>query len=157
MRFRLKVQGLDAVIEAVRRAGERGRDAMRRALRAEGETIMTAAKLETPVDFGTLRSTGHISQPLDVAHGAEITLAFGGPAAPYAVVQHERLDYRHTVGKAKYLEDPAKAAQQGMAERLAAVVAQAVEGSSGGSGGGGAGGGGGSGGGRQRDSRGRFI
>jgi hypothetical protein len=35
-----------------------------------------------------------------------VEMGYGGPATPYALRQHEELDYYHTVGKAKYLEDP---------------------------------------------------
>ncbi len=65
---------------------------------------MTDVKASTPGhgvprDEGILAGTGKVTGP----SGGVVTLRFGGPAAPYAVVQHENLDFRHTVGEARYL------------------------------------------------------
>jgi len=77
-----------------------------KALYTEAELVMTEAKKRTPVDTGALRSSGLVEPPLLTGASVEVSFGFGGPAAPYAVVQHERLDYRHTVGQAKFLEQP---------------------------------------------------
>lgn len=80
-----------------------------RALKLRAEGVMTRAKSEfVPVDLGALRSSGHVGDPERSGDGrdVEIMLSFGGPAAPYALVQHENLDYVHRVGEAKYLEKP---------------------------------------------------
>lgn len=74
-------------------------------VRRIGEEIMTDVKASregkgVPVDEGTLRSTGQVIGP-DAAD--TVRLVFGGPAAPYAVVQHERLDFQHDKGEARYL------------------------------------------------------
>lgn len=70
-----------------------------------GEEIMTDVKASrpgkgVPRDLGTLASTGEVTGP---NRKDEVRLAFGGPAAPYAVVQHERLDFAHDLGEARYL------------------------------------------------------
>jgi hypothetical protein len=73
-------------------------------LRVIGEEIMTDVKASraghgVPVREGILRSTGRVKGP----DRGEVEISFGGAAAPYALVQHERLDFRHTVGEARYL------------------------------------------------------
>src|SRR6059036_477727 len=76
------------------------------ALREFGETVMTDAKATyVPVDTGALRASGFVDGP-DAA--GTVTLGFGGPAAPYAVIVHEDLTVTHKVGQAKYLETPLK-------------------------------------------------
>lgn len=91
------------------RAGARGMGVpFGRGLRMIGEEIMTDVKASAPghgvpVDEGTLRSTGLVEGPVALGSGTRVTLSFGGPAAPYALAQHERLDYNHTVGEARYL------------------------------------------------------
>lgn len=80
--------------------------AMGSGLRVIGETIMADVKASrpghgVPVDTGALRSTGRVTGPEGVRK-AVVRLSFGGPAAPYAVKQHE-LDYRHTIGEKRYL------------------------------------------------------
>lgn len=74
-------------------------------LRLMGEEIMLDIKSSrpgagVPVDKGILRNSGRVTGP-DVE--AVVRLTFGGPAAPYAFIQHERLDFHHPVGEARYL------------------------------------------------------
>lgn len=79
-------------------------------LRLIGEEVMTDVKASAPghgvpVDEGILRSTGRVSR-LNLATKSglpEVELSFGGASAPYALAQHERTDYRHDVGEARYL------------------------------------------------------
>ena len=79
---------------------------------------MAEAKRLCPVDTGTLRSTGHVQKPVIKRGSIEVTLGFGGPAAPMLFV-HENLNVHHTVGQAKYLEKPLNDAARGFAEGLA--------------------------------------
>ena len=96
-------------------------------LRVIAEEIMTDVKANrpghgVPEDTGELRRSGRVVG--EVARGRlgrfggagrskvsgrfqsakmEIWLTFGGAAAPYALVQHENMQYRHTVGEHRYL------------------------------------------------------
>lgn len=69
----------------------------------DGERIMATSNDLCPVETGALRASGHVTA--DEAAGL-VTLEYGGPAAPYAFIQHEDLEYRHPVGQAKFLEQP---------------------------------------------------
>lgn len=97
------------------------------ALYREGEAIMTESKKLCPVDLGNLRSTGHVTPPEEHGGHVTVTLGYGGPAAKYAVAQHERLDFKHTVGQAKYLEEPMLAASQGLDARIAQSIKKGIE------------------------------
>lgn len=113
-------------------AAQSGSPALASALFQEAEIIMTAAKQDfVPVDTGALRASGFVEPPLLTPTGASITLGFGGPAAPYAVIVHEDLTKRHPVGQAKYLELPVKARLAGMpavlAMRVTDVTRQAIQ------------------------------
>jgi len=90
------------------------------ALWREGNRIMTNSKDEVPVRFGILRASGTVFLPKIEGLTVEVTLGYGGAAQAYAVVQHERTDFHHNVGKAHYLSDPMEAAAAGMDGRLAA-------------------------------------
>lgn len=78
-------------------------------LRRIGEEIMTDVKASraghgVPVDTGALRSTGRVEgRGTGLLSLQTVTLNFGGPAAPYALIQHENMQYHHTVGEARYL------------------------------------------------------
>lgn len=122
MKLGLKVSGFRELKKALKEQGQRAEKSLAAALYAEGERIMAEAKRLCPVDTGTLRSTGHVQKPVIRRGSIEVTLGFGGPAAPYAVFVHENLNVHHTVGQAKYLEKPLNDAARGFVERLAAEV-----------------------------------
>ena len=72
--------------------------AMAGALYREAEAIMADSKLKVPVGWppedpgsGTLRSTGHVDLPVISGSEIEVTEGYGGPAAHYALRQHEEL------------------------------------------------------------------
>ena len=72
----------------------------------EMERVMAEAKARTPVDTGTLRASGHVAPPDVGASLVKVVAGFGGAASDYAIVQHERLDFNHPSGEAKFLERP---------------------------------------------------
>lgn len=86
------------------------------------ETIMTAAKKLTPVDFGTLRNSGNVLIAEISEAQIRVQLVFGGAAAPYALVVHERLDVKHTVGQAKFLSTPMRELAPKLNEALLEIL-----------------------------------
>ena len=103
LRTKLKMLGKDASWE------------LGKALYLEGEEIMAQSKTAfVPRDTGMLAASGHVQIPQP---GPIVLLGFGGPAVPYALVQHEA-PYRHKVGQRKYLEIPMIAAIPGMPHRI---------------------------------------
>lgn len=55
-----------------------------------------------PRDEGNLAASGLVSGK-KVGRIARVAITYGGSAAPYALVQHERTDLHHTVGEARYI------------------------------------------------------
>ena len=54
-------------------------------------------------------------------------MGYGGAASAYALVQHERTDYRHPgQGQAKYLEGPAKARAPQLGRNIARRLRKAM-------------------------------
>jgi hypothetical protein len=98
-------KGDKEMIAKVRAVGKKYPVKAKKALFRGCEKVMTRSKREfCPVDKGTMRSTGIV-----VADEKEmsVTLAYGGPAAPYTVRQHEDETLVHKNGKsAKFLEKP---------------------------------------------------
>lgn len=80
----------------------------KKAVREIAEENMTEIKAASkrgekrgvPRNLGTLANTGYVNGP-DARN--LVVIGFGGAAAPYALVQHERTDYHHEVGEARYL------------------------------------------------------
>lgn len=97
------------------------------AMREEGETIMTRSKRDfVPVDFGILRASGFVDGPEIKGDIATVTLGYGGAASAYALIQHERMEYHHTVGQAKYLEQPVNEAVRGFSQRIAKRIGRKI-------------------------------
>lgn len=85
-----------------------GRRAFPRAIRMIGEEIMTDVKDSrpghgVPVRDGVLRSSGRVIEVATASGKPSVELSFGDASAPYALMQHERLDFHHPVGEARYL------------------------------------------------------
>lgn len=92
------------------------------ALLEVGEEIMTDAKENyVPVDLGALRASGFVRSDLSFKDYT-IKLGFGGPSAPYALIQHENMQYRHTTGGPKYLERPVMARAGNIGRDVASKV-----------------------------------
>jgi hypothetical protein len=118
--MRLQVIGATRLANKIQAAAQAGPQAVGMALYQEAEAIMTASK-ETyvPVDTGALRASGRVEPPIALGAVLAVTMGFGGPSAPYAVIVHEDLTKRHPVGQAKYLEIPLRARLAGMPSVLA--------------------------------------
>ena len=95
-------------------------------MRIEGELIMTDSKQNyVPVDLGVLRASGFVKGPTIMGDNVEVKLGYGGAASAYALIQHEAMDFRHTVGGPKYLERPVKRAAAGLGQKIARRLARA--------------------------------
>lgn len=116
--LKIALAGVGKVLKAAERVGERYQHAMEAALYGLGNEIMTDSKRRVPVDFGALKGSGYVTMPVADARTITVELGFGGPAKAYAVVQHERTEFHHEVGEAKFLENAINAASGGAARRV---------------------------------------
>lgn len=122
------MKGVSKMIATLKKLSREFPDHVGAAVYQEGQIEMTEAKRRTPVSPtpappgvvpGTLRASGRVSEPEQQGKTIGVTLSFGGAAEDYAVVQHERLDYLHTTGQAKYLESVLNESRSHMNARLA--------------------------------------
>lgn len=120
MALEVEIEGMEVLTARLRELGATGMRIAGLALHTEAETIMSESKSRyVPVDTGVLRASGIVLQPASDREGVEVRMGYGGAAEDYALIQHERLDYKHSVGGPKYLERPLLEAAKGMTERLA--------------------------------------
>jgi hypothetical protein len=118
----LSLEGTDklrSALEAIRR-----KLALGAALYQEGLYIQRNSMRRTPVDTGALRASHETTEPAYKGGEIEVAIQVGGPAAPYALIVHERLDVGHRVGEAKFLERSVTEAAAGIDERLARRIAK---------------------------------
>ena len=85
-------------------------------LERAGEHVRGVAVNLAPIERGDLRNSAAVSS--DDAR-TEVAVSFD---TPYAVRQHEELDYHHDVGQAKYLES----ALNENADQVLAIVAASI-------------------------------
>lgn len=92
------------------------------ALYEEALIVEQTSRGRTPVLTGALRASHETSLPSLSRDSVEVTISVGGPAAPYAVAVHEKVEVRHPVGQAKFLESAVLESIPTLPERLAARI-----------------------------------
>jgi hypothetical protein len=118
----LEFQGLDALMFTLMKLVADVPKEAAGALYEVAEEVMTDSKENycpvAPIQGGTLKNSGFVEAPDLRVGDISVKIGYGGQAEDYAVVQHERLDYRHTTGEAKYLEKPVMKAQSDLDQRV---------------------------------------
>jgi len=109
------------VIQNLRRAEADTIDVLASAVQDEVDMIYRKSQRLVPLDTSALQGTGRTVGPEVTRRYIKFQIQYGGgPAAAYAIVQHENLEYKHTgIRSAKYLERPAMDAAGGMPVRVA--------------------------------------
>jgi hypothetical protein len=128
--MRISLEGEEKLQAFLKTRPDRAVTALAGALLVEGEQIMKRSKDEfVPIDIGTLEASGFVDMPeREGETGVSVTLGYGGAAAAYALIQHERTDFHHPgQGQAKYLEQPMLEAHKGMGERTARRIKRRLE------------------------------
>lgn len=111
--FRLTFDGAPVARE-LRAAAARG-------LLLGAEHVLGVSNDRVPLDEGFLQNTGTASVDEGDLTGM---VSYDGP---YAVVQHERMDFRHAPGReAKYLENSLNAERQQVQALIAAQIRRAL-------------------------------
>jgi len=59
---------------------------------------------KTPIDTGELRSRAFVSPVIAEKNAMIVTVGYASELPEYAIYVHERMDVRHRVGQAKFLE-----------------------------------------------------
>ena len=135
----VKVTGINELKRILKGADFKIRLAANREIHKIATEILNESRALVPFDKGILSGSGHL-----VAGGGgsklvmSQTVEYGGPGAPYALIQHEDLDYFHPAKSAtppgtstgipgqtraaKYLEIPAKRHQATVVPRLIAAI-----------------------------------
>ncbi len=102
-----KLEGIDRLQRALKRAGPMATKAFAASAVKEQEKVMADSKENyVPVDLGILKGSGTVLPPEIQGSKVTVVAGYGGAASAYALYQHEELHLAHTVGSPKYLERP---------------------------------------------------
>lgn len=134
--LRVSVKGIKRIARNLDVAEERLSKELGGALFLEGRKVIEEAALEVPKDTLALYRSRFVTPPTTGKGEIKVICGFGTdsvinprtgrPTSQYAVYVHERLDLKHPVGKAKFLEDPVNRARPDLEERLARHVAPLI-------------------------------
>ena len=122
-----EIDGIPQLRAALERAKDRAAPAMAAALLIEAEGAMRESRELVPVDDAILKGSAVVLPPEFTLTGVSIDFGYGGTAADYAVIQHERTDLSHTVGQSHFLSQPVLQRASGMGNRMAATVRRFLE------------------------------
>lgn len=129
MEFRVEVDGLDDLLKMLLVEGRELTREVGRTLYAEANDIFDRSQDIVPIDTGALRSSGLVNQPEVNGEEVSVLIQYGGAAAPYAVIQHENLEYFHEPPtQAKYLEQPMVERVEQFRAGIREVLGRALEG-----------------------------
>lgn len=116
--FEYSLTGADKMILVLTRLSNTAVQAAAAAMYEDAEETMTISKGLVPVDTGVLRASGYVDQPEISSNNIIVRMGYGGAASSYALEQHERTDFHHTVGQDHFLSEPFLLRADGFAERF---------------------------------------
>lgn len=103
-KVKMQITGLDKIVKNLQMAQQQWIRSFEAAVYLEANNWMAESKRIVPVDTGTLKGSGYVTLPERQGNKIVVEMGYGGPAATYAVIQHENMYYRHRPGQqAKYL------------------------------------------------------
>jgi len=137
---RIRITGVVELAQALARAPGVVRGHIGGALFAVAQHVLKVSGEAVPIDTGTLKSSRFTVGPEDTSRGIEVTIGYGGAAAPYAQAIHEHpsdaspkswkgktLNFSRPGTGTKYLERPLNEARKGFTQRVAEYARGRIE------------------------------
>lgn len=103
--IRIKTVGLDRLTARLHGIAARLPEALGAELYRDMVGVMAKSQDIVPYDEGDLHDSGEVDRPEVDGSGARVVLHYGSASVPYALTQHENMEYAHPRGgEAKFLE-----------------------------------------------------
>lgn len=103
----VSVKGMKELNQQLEALGKDAKQALSMAMMQSAQDVANEADELVPVDEGILRASQDVKPKGMFTNRPNVTISYGGPSAPYALVQHEDTSLKHPGGgQAKYLEEP---------------------------------------------------
>jgi hypothetical protein len=125
----IRIQIDDRELRSLLSKAKNATQILARALYEEGNEIFNESQRLVPVVTGALAGSGRVTSPSVNASAVEVTIGYGGAAAPYAIYVHEMMELNHKYpgaknasAQAKFLEEPALKAAETLGVKLASRV-----------------------------------
>jgi len=120
--MKLEIRGADQLARTLAQIGAGTAKEAAAALYAEAGLLATESIRRTPLDTGALRGSIKTLRPEVHPDNILVKIVAGGPAAPYALIVHEKMgsvNWQEPGTGPKYLENPVNEAAANWTERLA--------------------------------------
>lgn len=105
-------EGVDGVLANLDKAGGNAQAGAREGMMVAGRNTLNVSNSQVPHEEGDLERDGGYSMD-DSKLLLAVSYGRSADTAPYAVPQHERMDYHHDAGRnAKYLENALNSTRQ---------------------------------------------
>ena len=118
----MEFKGLGKTTKRIRELGEKVEKESAGILNEVGQPRIAKMKSRTPVDDGHLRASVRLSPAKRTRQGVEVYWQAGGVTTAYALVQHEDMSLKHTVGQSKYISSVVTEDAKNMASEIAAKI-----------------------------------
>lgn len=138
--IKLKLEGEKEMAFALRKFIKDHPDAAAKGLFNAMQFVMDEATAKAPYEFGTLSKSAYVTEPDFTKKSAVVEGGFGGEAADYMILQHERSDYQHpgtrskspnmaraAQGEYKYFEKALNNNKDLIVEKVAAAINYLLE------------------------------
>jgi hypothetical protein len=90
-----RIEGVEEVVRALKDMQVETGIAIERAVTTAITDVAGHADEMVPVDTGALRASQNIDYPTRSGNQVVASISYGGPSAPYALIQHENADLWH--------------------------------------------------------------
>ena len=118
------MRGIDNVMRNLQAKINEIKDATKEAVNEVALDLIGKAKERAPLDTGDLRGSGFAN----MTEGNNKYKAKVGFSEPYALEQHENLQYQHPRGgEAKYLENPLKENEERYIDHIKSKVRRVIQ------------------------------
>lgn len=95
------------MMDFLKQSPETARHLLATAMYEEATEAFGQSQELVPVRYGVLRASGFVTEPQFRGSQSEVTISYGGAAAPYAAYVHEVEKYRHDAPtRSKFLSYP---------------------------------------------------
>lgn len=117
----LEIKGVKDIQRLMEESNRKVIDATKRTVFEVANEVKAEAQALVPFDEGVLSGSADVKmvETFATKKNPTATVTFGGPAAPYALRQHEERTWKHKGGRTwGYLSKPTKKAQRDFDKRI---------------------------------------
>lgn len=127
--FNVSISGIDDLKAKLAKNAPKARQDVKAEIYQFSEEVMADSKQVVPVRTGALMNSGKVLLPTEEGNKVSVVMGYGDESVGYALYVHEELNsvqWTRPGSGPKYLENPLKAKQDDLPNRIAKVYKEAL-------------------------------